>query len=29
LRLLIIDGMIPIERHWKQRLSLAPNYEAI
>lgn len=24
-----IDGVIPMERHWKQRSSLAPNYEAI
>ena len=23
------DGMIPIERHWKQRASQAPIYEAI
>lgn len=24
-----IDAMIPIERHWKQRSSQAPIYEAI
>jgi 5-methylcytosine-specific restriction enzyme subunit McrC len=23
------DGVIPMEQHWKQRSSLAPNYEAI
>jgi 5-methylcytosine-specific restriction enzyme subunit McrC len=24
-----IDAMIPIERHWKQRSSQAPIYEAV
>ncbi len=24
-----IDVMIPIDRHWKQRSSLAPIYEAV
>jgi len=24
-----IDGMIPMERHWKQRSSQPPIYEAI
>ena len=24
-----IDGVIPMERHWKQRSSLAPIYEAV